>query len=95
MVHPERYVLRSVQKNPDSWVPGAARWRSKDSASKRVRQEADKAAVARFRAWASKQPACPDGMPGGDLIGPDGVAPCPFCRQATSAESATTTWRMT
>jgi hypothetical protein len=52
-----------------------------------------KVEIAEFRKWAAKQPPCPDGMPGGDLIGPDGVAPCPLCRQGTSPESATTTRR--
>jgi hypothetical protein len=65
------------------------------TAAKRPGRKATKAEITEFRKWASRQPACPDGMPGGDLIGPDGVAPCPLCRQATSAESATTTWRMT
>jgi hypothetical protein len=51
-----------------------------------------KAEVAKFRTWAAKQPPCPDGYPGGDLIGPDGIAICPQCRLATSPESATTTW---
>lgn len=93
---PARYVGTAIERDgPASWAPGAARWRSKGSTSKRARQEADRAAVARFRAWASKQPPCPDGMPGGDLIGPDGIAPCPLCRQTTSPEPATTTWRMT
>jgi hypothetical protein len=61
--------------------------------AKRPGRKATKAEIAEFRKWAAKQPPCPDGMPGGDLIGPDGVAPCPLCRQATSPESATTTRR--
>jgi hypothetical protein len=69
--------------------------RASGTAAKRPGWKATKAEITEFRKWASRQPPCPDGMPGGDLIGPDGVAPCPLCRQATSAESATTTWRMT
>ena len=81
---PLRLGIRLIKRDgPASWAPDAARWRPKGSTSKRARQED----VAKFRDWAKKQPACPDGMPGGDLIGPDGVAPCPLCRQATSAES--------
>jgi hypothetical protein len=49
---------------------------------KRAKQKADKADVARWRTWASKQPECEHGQPGGDLIGPDGIAPCPSCRQS-------------
>lgn len=68
-----------------------------DTGAKRPGRKATKAevkaAVATFRAWAAKQPPCPDGTPGGDLTGPDGVAPCPLCRQATSPDSATTTGR--
>ena len=68
-----------------------------DTAAKRPGRKATKAeikaAVAKFRAWAAQQPPCPDGMPGGDLTGPDGVAPCPLCRQATSPDPATTTRR--
>jgi hypothetical protein len=67
-------------------------FRSERKGAKRKDAQAE---IARFRNWAAKQPPCPDGMPGGDLIGPDGVAPCPLCRQATSPDSATTTGRMT
>lgn len=49
---------------------------------KRAKQKADKAEVARWRTWASKQPDCEHGQPGGNLIGPDGVTPCPSCRQS-------------
>ena len=71
--------------------------KARGTAAKRPGRKATKAEikaqVAEFRKWAAKQPPCPDGMPGGDLIGPDGVAPCPLCRQATSPEPATTTTR--
>jgi len=95
---PVKYVLASVRRSPASWAPDAARWRLEDRGGKTAAAKsakATKAEIAEFRKWAAKQPSCPDGMPGGDLIGPDGVAPCPLCRQATSPESATTTWRMT
>lgn len=91
---PERYVLTSTRRNPESWAPDAARWRTKGSTTKTTKQKADKALVARFRAWASKQPPCEHGQHGGDLIGPDGIAPCPLCRQETCTESAAA-WSIT
>jgi hypothetical protein len=95
--NPAGYVLAAVKKNPKGYAPDAARWRPKDHGGKTAaaKAKATKAEITEFRKWAAKQPPCPDGMPGGDLIGPDGVAPCPLCRQATSPESAPTTWRMT
>lgn len=57
-------------------------------AAKRPARNATKAElksqIAEFRKWASKQPPCEHGHPGGDLIGPDGIAPCPLCRQGGS-----------
>jgi hypothetical protein len=71
-----------------------AQWSESDIAAKvaevrtdrkRAKRQADKAEVARFRTLASKQPECEHGQPGGDLIGPDGIAPCPFCRNQLDA----------
>lgn len=97
----ERDRSRVTDRVTDNAETGQARGKPANSpkapgsAAKRPGRKATKAEITEFRKWASRQPSCPDGMPGGDLIGPDGVAPCPLCRQATSAESATTTWRMT
>jgi hypothetical protein len=54
----------------------------------RGKQKADKAAVARWREWASQQPDCAHGQPGGNLIRPDEIAECPSCRRERSARPA-------
>jgi hypothetical protein len=77
--NPAAYVLAVIKRRPESWGPDARRWRPKASTGKRAQKKPDKAEVAKFRKWAAKQPPCPDGYPGGDLIGAGGVI-CPICR---------------
>ena len=67
---PQPASSQSQPANPPK-LPGTAAARSKRKATKEE--------IAKFREWVAKQPRCPDGMPGGDQPGPDGVALCPFC----------------
>jgi hypothetical protein len=56
---------------------------------------ATKAEIAVWRQWASRpdQPPCPDGQPGGHLIGPDGIPMCATCRKKTRTGPGTTSRR--
>jgi hypothetical protein len=57
-------------------------------------KKATKAEIADFRQWAGRQdqPPCPHGQPGGDLVGPDGIAMCPACRRQTRTDPDTLAW---
>ncbi len=46
-----------------------------------------KADIAKFRAWAAKQPGCHHGHPGGDQTDPAGTVLCPLCRREQETSS--------
>jgi hypothetical protein len=82
---PTNYVRATLRKSPASWAPDATRWsRGKTAGST---QKADKAEIAKFRAWAAKQPGCDHGHPGGDQTDPAGTVLCPLCRREQETSS--------